>query len=38
MTTTEDPQIPSDEPEEQPQEIPDVIGPPDDPDAPDVEF
>ena len=29
---------PSDEPEEQPQEIPDVVGPPDNPDAPEVEF
>jgi hypothetical protein len=28
----------TDEPEEEPQHIPDVIGPPDDPDAPEVEF
>jgi hypothetical protein len=38
MAATEDPRSTADEPEEQPQEIPDVIGPPDDPDTPEVEF
>jgi len=38
MTATEEPQNPSDEPEERPQEIPNVIGSPDDADAPEVDF
>jgi hypothetical protein len=37
VTTTEDPEITTDEPDES-EEAPEVIGPPDDPDAPEVEF
>lgn len=37
MTTTEDPPTTHDEPDES-EEVPNVIGPPDDPDAPEVEF
>jgi hypothetical protein len=37
MTTTEDPPTTHEDPDES-EEVPDVIGPPDDPDAPEVEF